>query len=77
MKKINPGLLVEMNAHPSGDFEVIIVLKEGCNAESLELDKMNSLMENIISVKLNASKISELAKDDSIISIEKDEEMSI
>lgn len=77
MNKLNHNLANAINLHPDQSFQVLITLKDGVNAESLSLPAYNQLMESIISVKLDAAQLTELAKNAGIESIEPDAEMGI
>jgi hypothetical protein len=77
MSIIDPELRIELSLHPYKEFNVLITLKEGCNAESLNLKEFKVIMDNILLAELNAGEIYELENSNNIISIEKDTEMGI
>ncbi len=77
MDKISFELQAEMKAKPSGKFDVIVTLIEGCNLESIHLKDYRILMDTILAAELTVKEITDLAKNKNVISIEIDAQMNI
>ncbi len=75
MDKISFELQTEMEAKPSGEFDVIVTLIEGCNLEAIHLKDYRILMDTIWAAKLTVKEIKDLAKNKNVISIEIDAQM--
>ncbi len=77
MKKIHYQLEQEIKSHPDDRFNVLITTRSGFDPDDLELDNYKVLMSNIIVSKIDAKKITELSKNQDVLSIEKDTEMEV
>ncbi|MDZ7718154.1 MAG: hypothetical protein U5K72_04970 [Balneolaceae bacterium] len=77
MKNIQTDLENAIRKYPEKSYRVLIVTKEGTNADDLKLEQANKLMDNILSAELKGSKILSLAEHKSVQSIELDEEVRI
>ncbi|GAB6977035.1 protease inhibitor I9 family protein [Prevotella falsenii] len=77
MDKISFELQREINSKPLGEFDVIITLMEGVNAESLNLKSYRVLMSNILAARLTAKEIHVLAQNEGVQAIEPDAKMGI
>ena len=77
MDKIIFELQREMNSRPFGEFDVIITLMEGVNAESLNLKNYRVLMSNILAARLTAKEVQALAQNEGVEVIEPDAKVGI
>ena len=76
MDKISFELQTEIKSKPFGEFDIIITLQEGVDAESLNLRNYRFLMSDILAAKLTAEEIRILANNQSVVSIENDAQMT-
>ncbi len=77
MDKIDFGLQTEMKANPQGEFDVIIIINEGADVESLGLRNCRVLMSTILAAKLTVEEIQNLAKNRDVVFIENDHQVGI
>ena len=73
MDKISFELQREINSKPFGEFDVIITLMEGVNAESLNLKSYRVLMSDILAAK----EVQALAQNEGVEAIEPDAQVGI
>lgn len=77
MDKISFELQREINSKPFGEFDVIITLMEGVNAESLNLKSYRVLMSDILAARLTAKEVQVLAQNEGVEAIEPDAKVGI
>ncbi len=77
MDKIDFGLQTEMKSNPQGEFDVIIIVEEGADIESLDLRDGKVLMSTILAATLTVEDIYKLAKNKDVVFIENDHQVGI
>lgn len=77
MGKLDQTFKESAESHPDEKFNVLIVVKEGADLKKLRLNHPKKLMDNILSASLEGREVVALAQEESVVSIEKDQEMGI
>lgn len=77
MNKIENNLFKLINSNPQTEYNVIITVKFGYSINELKIKDLNVLMDKIITTKLTGTTIKEISKNEAIMSIELDADLSI
>ncbi len=77
MDKISFELQRDINSKPFGEFDVIITLMEGVNADSLNLKSYRVLMSDILAARLTAKEVQALAQNKGVEAIEPNAKVGI